>query len=192
MDDILAVIRDAVAPLEPGQAAEEAFSAALAVRHYGKGEPLARAGEMSRHLFFVRSGLIRYYYLSDGIEHTGQFFGPGMFAADVLSVTTDVPAVQTFDALEPTVAVLVPVEALRRAYDSDHAFERFGRRMIEIGMAGSQRRTANLLMRSPEERYDDFVRRRPEVTRSVPQYIIASFLGITPESLSRIRNRRLR
>ena len=75
------------------------------------------------------------------------------------------------------------------AYDADHAVERFGRIMVEGALMGSQRRTAGLLSLSPDERYRRFVATRPEVARRVPQYLIASYLGITPEALSRIRGR---
>jgi CRP-like cAMP-binding protein len=70
--------------------------------------------------------------------------------------------------------------------------ERAGRRWMEEGVAGSQRRTANLLQLKPQERYARFVATRPELARRVPQFLIASYLGITPEALSRIRRRRLR
>jgi CRP-like cAMP-binding protein len=62
---------------------------------------------------------------------------------------------------------------------------------MEEGVAGSQRRTANLLQLKPDERYARFVASRPELARRVPQFLIASYLGITPEALSRIRRRRL-
>ena len=83
-----------------------------------------------------------------------------------------------------------PVEALNAAYDADHALERFGRRLVEEAMSGSQRRTASFLQLSPEERYTRFVATRPEIFRRVPQFLTASYLGITPEALSRIRGRR--
>ena len=99
--------------------------------------------------------------------------------------------------LSPTVEIATlgtgsagTVEALNAAYDADHALERFGRRLVEEAMSGSQRRTASFLQLSPEERYTRFVATRPEIFRRVPQFLTASYLGITPEALSRIRGRR--
>ena len=78
---------------------------------------------------------------------------------------------------------------MNAGYGADHAIERFGRLMLEEALIGSQRRASRLLTLQPEDRYRRFVETRPEVVRRVPQYLIASYLGLTPESLSRIRRR---
>ncbi len=178
-------------PLEPEQETLRRLTSAVTPRTIKKGEHLARAGETSEALYFVGQGLLRYYYLNDGVEHTGQFFGENTFVADVHALVTGAPTLQYIDALEETVVLLIAKTALLAAYDADHAMERFGRRVMEEAMAGSQRRSASLLTRSPEQRYADLVKNRPNIVRRVPQYIVASYLGITPESLSRIRSRRV-
>ena len=94
------------------------------------------------------------------------------------------------DALRPTEVLVIPRTTLLAAYQADPAMERFGRRMMEAAMVGSQRRTASLLQLNPAERYDRLVAMRPQVIAQAPQYIVASYLGVTPESLSRIRRRR--
>ncbi len=177
-------------PLVPSEAALRAFLRGISQKNYARGEPLCRTGHRVETLYFIQRGLIRYFYLGDGTEYTGQFFGEGDFVADVYALTTGAPALQNFDALVDSVISGIPRKSLWQAYVSDHAFERFGRRLLEGAMASSQKRSAALLMQSPEERYEDFVRTRPEVIDQVPQYIIASYLGVTPESLSRIRRRR--
>lgn len=186
---------DAVAsravPFVPAARVHAAFRAALRERSLQKGEHLFREGDPGNALYFVRKGLLRYYYLADGIEHTGQFFDEGKFVGDVFALTTGGPGLQNIDALEPTEVLVIPTTILTASYDADQAFERFGRRVMEEAMAGSQARTASLLKLSPEERYSRFVAMRPEVARRVPQYVVASYLGITPEALSRIRRRRL-
>lgn len=162
----------------------------MKVRTLAKGQHLTRQGEPSQALYFVRSGLIRYYYLADGVEHTGQFFDEGTVVADVHALLTGASGLQNIDALEPSVVLEIPRSALQMAFDEDHALERTGRRWMEEGMAGSQRRTASLLQLKPDERYARFVAMRPALAKRVPQYLIASYLGITPEALSRIRRRR--
>lgn len=157
---------------------------------FDKGEVVLRQGDVSTHLHFVTSGLLRYYYLAQGVEYTGQFMSPGMFIADLASFTTRQPADQTIDALDRTTTLALSRQAIQEAMDADHGIERFVRIVIEQAFAGSQRRSANLLIRSPEERYDWLCANRPDVIRLVPQYILASYLGVTPESLSRIRKRR--
>jgi CRP-like cAMP-binding protein len=185
-----AELRRLMAPLSPSPAAHAAFVAALRERKLAKGAHLTREGEPAEALFFVCAGVLRYYYLVDGAEHTGQFFDEGMFVADVSALTTGGVNLQSIDALTPCTVLAIPRATLFGAYDADHAFERFGRRAIEEVAIGSQRRTANLLKLSAEERYERFNATRPGVARRVPQYVIASYLGVTPEALSRIRKRR--
>lgn len=188
------LLRKSAHPLEPGEAALDRLTAATRVVTVAKGTAVLRAGEPAEHLFHVHRGLLRYFYLDreTGDERTGQFFDEGGTVTDAASFLTGAPATQTFETVEESVLLLIPRVALLRAYDEDHATERFGRRMVEAGFLGSQRRAANLLNMTPDDRYRYYVEARPDIARRVPQYLLASFLGITPESLSRIRGRRAR
>ena len=187
-----ALLRAAVAPLVPGEAAMARLEAGLRHRTPGKGDHLLRAPDVARDLFFVHRGLLRYYIQDleeSGAERTGQFFDAGLVVTDAESFLTQSPAEQSFQALEPSSVVLLPRNVLEEGYARDHAIERFGRLMLEQALIGSQRRAGRLLTLQPEERYRTFIQTRPEVARRVPQYLIASYLGLTPESLSRIRRR---
>ncbi len=187
--DLVDTITALAAPMVPGPSVLAQMLTGVRAREVAKGEHIGRAHEPAGHLFFVRSGIFRYYYLADGVEHTGQFFSAGMVVADVAALTAGLPALQNIDALTDGAILVIPRNALLAAFDSDHAIERFGRRIIEQAMVGAQRRSAALLMSTPEQRYRQFLKSRPEVAAVVPQYVIASYLGITPESLSRIRAR---
>lgn len=178
------------APRVPSPEAMAALRAASRVVDLPKGRTLYREGDPATALHFVLSGLLRYYTLADGIEHTGQFFDAGLFVGDVVGLGAGGPGMQTVDVVQAARLIVIPRAALLAAYDADHAMERFGRRAMEEAMAGSQRRSASLLRLSPEENYERLVRLRPEVARQTPLYMIASYLGITPEALSRIRRRR--
>jgi CRP-like cAMP-binding protein len=190
-DALADAIRATCSPLVLDESSLAALGKAARSRTVQKGEHLCRQGDTSTSLFFVRSGLLRYYYLADGTEHTGQFFEAGMFVADVFALTNAAPALQNIDALADSELLIIPRAALYTAYDADHAIERFGRILMEEAMAGSQRRTASFLQLTPQQRYDRFVQLRPKIAARVPLYIVASFLGITPEALSRIRRRRV-
>ena len=185
-------LRDAVQPLQPAEGAMTRLMQRVRHQSLKKGEHALRAGSVVKDVFFVHQGLLRYYFNDPGdggVERTGQFFDDGMVVTDAESFLTQTPGDQSFQALEPTSIVVIPRAALFDGYDSDHGIERFGRLMLEEALIGSQRRAGRLLNLQPEERYRVFVQSRPEVARRVPQYLIASYLGLTPESLSRIRRR---
>lgn len=189
-EDFIQALAGLAAPHGIAPAVLDRLLASVRPQSVPRGHHFCRQGEFSDAMVYIRAGLLRYYYLSDGIEHTGQFFEPGMMVGDVASLCGAPEALQTIDAITAADVLMVPMSALRAAYDADHGMERVGRRLIEIGMLGSQRRTASLLQQSPEARYEAFVAARPAVARAVPLYLIASYLGITPEALSRIRRRR--
>jgi CRP-like cAMP-binding protein len=185
-------LKTAVAPLVPCAAAMERLLGGARHRVLSKGDHMLRAGTVADEVFFVHQGLLRYYFNDPndgGQERTGQFFDEGIVVTDAESFLARVPAEQNFEALETSSIVVLPRTVLNAGYDADHAIERFGRLMLEEALIGSQRRASRLLTLQPEDRYRRFVETRPEVARRVPQYLIASYLGLTPESLSRIRRR---
>ena len=185
-------LQSAVRPLAPGNAALTRLHKGARHRVLTKGDHMLRAGNVADEVFFVHKGLLRYYFNDqndDGQERTGQFFDEGIVVTDTESFLAKVPATQNFEALEKSSIVVLPRNVLEAGYDADHSIERFGRLMLQEALIGSQRRASRLLTLQPEDRYRRFIESRPEVARRVPQYLVASYLGLTPESLSRIRKR---
>jgi CRP-like cAMP-binding protein len=184
----------AVRPLVPQPAVLARLAGASDLLALRKGDHLLRLGDQAEHVFFVKRGLLRYYFLDadSGTERTGQFFDEGQVVTDAESFLTGRAARTSFAAIAPSEVLRLPRDALTEAYDRDHAVERYGRLMVQQALTGSQLRAERLLTLTPEERYRTFVTTRPEVARRVPQYLIASYLGITPEALSRIRARAAR
>jgi len=165
------------------------FATLLTTRRLAKHEPLLRAGEVCTQIAFINQGCLRYYYLKDGSEFNGQFFFEGSWVGDYQSFLTGQPAVQYIDALEDTELLTMSRTDLLTLYTEQPRFERFGRLLAENVVIGSQRRTASLLFDTPEERYLKLIAERPKVVERIPLHHIASYLGIKPESLSRIRKR---
>ena len=185
-------LKTAVHPLVPGEAAVNRLHQGARHRVLSKGDHILRAGTIADEVFFVHTGLLRFYFNDpndEGQERTGQFFDDGIVVTDAESFLAQVPATQNFEALEASSIVVLPRAVLETGYEEDHAIERFGRLMLQEALIGSQRRASRLLTLQPEDRYRRFIETRPEIARRVPQYLVASYLGLTPESLSRIRRR---
>jgi CRP-like cAMP-binding protein len=185
------LVDDTVAPLTMNWPVVNRLAETVTFRTFDKGENLLEADQVASNLFYVNRGLIRYYYIDEraGEERTGQFFDADTVYTDVMSFGTLMPSSQYIQALEPSEILSIPRNAIYDAYADDHALERFGRLMFEQALAGSQDRTASFMSQSVEERYRKMISARPDLARRVPQYILATYLGITPEALSRIRRR---
>lgn len=142
---------------------------------------------------FIARGCFRLSFLErDGAEHTAQIMTEGTFVADYESVLTGQPSTRAAEALEDSEVLLLARADQQALYDADPAFERFGRRLAEHLYLVSARRYASFLRLDAAERYDALATSRPNLLQRVPQYVLASYLGITPETFSRIRARRAR
>ena len=183
----LRTMLEALVPLTSADYA--AFAAALQPVTLNKKALLLREGEVCRHVAFVERGGLRYFYTVDGEERTGQFFFEGSWYADYDSFLDQKPARQCIEAVEPARLWLLARTDLYRLYEERPVFERFGRLMAEQAYRGSKARSASLLNQTPTERYEQLVRDRPDLVQRVSQRLLATYLGIKPESLSRIRGR---
>lgn len=185
------LVEHAVNPLKVAPAMLDRLAETASLRTLEKSEHLLEADQIADNLYFVNTGLVRYYYLDErgGEERTGQFFDANSVYTDVTSFVSQTPTRQYIQALEPSEIVCIARQAIYDAYACDHAMERFGRLMLEQALIGSQQRTSSFMSESVEERYRRLMGGRQDLTRRVPQYILATYLGITPEGLSRIRGR---
>ncbi|NBB22012.1 cyclic nucleotide-binding domain-containing protein [Runella sp. CRIBMP] len=152
-------------------------------------EVLIAEGDICRYAYFIKKGCLRYFHNVDGEEITGQFFFENGWYTDYESFLLQKPSKQNIDALEPTELILLPKSELLNLYITIPKFEKFGRIMAENAFLGLRNRTELLTQQSAEERYLRLMKERPKVIERVPQHYIASYLGIKPPSLSRIRKR---
>lgn len=161
----------------------------LVPRTLRKKEMLLSAGQVCHNAFFINQGCLRYFYLVDGEEKTGQFFFEGDWYTDFVSFISGTPSDESIQALEECSLLVLSRRDLLDLFDQIPTFERFGRLTAEQAVFCIKARNASLINQSPEQRYLRLLKNRPKVVARLPQHYIASFLNIKPESLSRIRKR---
>jgi len=151
---------------------------------------LLRNGEICRYVTFINKGLLRYYYLSDGREICTGFLAENSYVSEYASFLTQQPAAANIDALEDCELLHLSYSDMQWMYRHYPVMETFGRRMAENLFIEVSNHNSRLLGNTPEERYSWLIAHRPFIIQRVPQYMIASWLGISPEHLSRIRKKR--
>ena len=170
---------------------EEQFSkwtSAFVEKKVKKHEFLLNEGEVSKHSFFTVSGCLRLYTIDGkGKEHIMQFAPENWWIGDIDSSTTQKPSAYFIDALEDSEVLSMDTISWERSMNEIPALALLFQRLMQNRQSVSQRRIINSMSATSEERYLEFVRTYPSLVQRIPQHMIASYLGITPESLSRIR-----
>ena len=161
------------------------------IERYRKGTRLLAEGEVARENWLVIQGCVRVFRLADGEDRTLAFHTE-LHPAIPPTYGTDAPSPVAFECVEDVVASASTPEEEARGFAEHPALESVCRVMGEVLMARLQKMHIDTVTRTAEERYLDLVASRPDLLQRVPQYQIASFLGIQPETLSRIRRRRSR
>lgn len=158
-----------------------------------KGSFLVEADEPAAFQYYVSQGCLRSYQLDEkGNEHVLQFAPEDWWTGDLGSLTKGGPATLFIDALEDSLVLRIDRVALDELYVRIPKFERFFRILITNAFIATQRRLLSTISRPAEERYVEFARMYPGLDGRVPQKLIASYLGMTPEFLSTVRKRALK
>lgn len=153
-----------------------------------KGSFLLMQGELCHHHFFVEKGLLRQYTIDDkGKEHIVQFAPENWFMGDRDSSYFGQPSSYFIQALEDSEVLLIEEKMIVELAQHNAAFLTFNNRLLHNHIRHLQKRITLLLSATAEERYLDFINLYPDLFLRVPQWMIASYLGIVPESLSRVR-----
>lgn len=164
------------------------LSGVLESMQLGKGHSLLRAGASCEHVFFVEKGLLRAFTIDDlGKEHIVQFASEGWFISERNSLYFNEPSLFFIDAIEETQVVAMKRDFGRVASAISPSFTTFNEKLLNNHIRHLQKRVVMMLSATAEARYQYFLKQYPDLTKRVPQWMIASYLGITPESLSRVR-----
>ena len=151
---------------------------------------ILKAGRPAEYLYYLDSGLIRLYGINqDGEERTVFFFKENTLFTEVRSMVTREPAQFYLQALEHCLLYRAPIKGIYELYSRNKAVERGGLKLMEKLLISIEKRLFSFIFHSPEDRYKQLLEHNPELLLRVPQQYLATFLGITPVSLSRIKAR---
>jgi len=158
-------------------------------KEFKKKTILLNVGTVSNEVFYIINGCIRLYCEKGGEELSTYFFTENMFAGSYDSFLSRKPSKVAIETLEECEVLILTHESQENLYKVFPKMNEFIRKAIELRFVLLHDLFISYLLNSPEERYLTLLKERPELLQRIPQRQIASFLGITPVSLSRIRNR---
>jgi CRP-like cAMP-binding protein len=159
------------------------------VTDYKKGTVLLKEGQISTEVYFVLEGCVRQYYLIDGAEKTNNFFTDEQWVISMNSFSQHAPSTHYLDCCMDSSLVVGNREKEESLYKRFPKFETISRKVMEKVFAAQQEIMASYTTDNPEQRYLKLLKSRPDLFQKIPQYQIASYVGVKPESLSRIRKR---
>lgn len=154
-----------------------------------KRQYLLQEGDVCKTIAFVEKGALREYAVENGSEHIIQFAIEGWTISDLLSFLTNEPSIYNIDALEDSELVLISRSAHEELLRTQPKYETYIRLLITGAYIALQRRLTFKISLPVEERYTNFTESYPDIAQRVPQHMIASFMGVKPETLSRIRKK---
>jgi CRP-like cAMP-binding protein len=161
----------------------------IPVKNFDKGTVLLREGEVAKESYYVVKGCVRSYYLVDGNELTTAFYIENESCAAMSSYINQQPSTHYLECVEDCTLSVLTFENEQTLIKKYPKFESLCRNTVESDFGKTQEMFAKFITKSPEERYSDILKNRPDLLQRVPQYYLASYLGVKPESLSRIRKR---
>jgi CRP-like cAMP-binding protein len=159
------------------------------IHTFSKGTILLRPGQVANVCYQNLRGCVREYYLMDGEERTAEFYTEGQSISSALSSIHRIPVNHYWECVEDTTVSVFTSRLEKEMFDRFPRLEKLCRMSMEIQLGQLREKMFNLLHSTPKQRYLHLLDHRPELLDRVPQYQLASFIGIKPESLSRIRRR---
>jgi CRP-like cAMP-binding protein len=159
-------------------------------RRMKKRQFLLNIGDIEKVESFIIKGCLKTYFIDEkGEEHIVQFGVENWWIGDMYSFLTNTPSIYNIEALEESELLQVDHETLEMLYKRIPKLERYFRLLIQNAYIAATRRILGTMSKPAEERYLEFLQKYPDIEQRIPQYMVASYLGITPEFLSRIRRK---
>ena len=165
------------------------FSQFLVTKKYKKGDYFLKENDYCNYVGFVDKGFFNFYYLIDGVQHIRGFFFPNEFISNYPCFLLENKSKFYIQALEDCSVTLIHRDDLLILYKTLPQVQILSKTIVESLYMEVSEKYESFFLKSPEERYLELMNTRPNFIQRVPQYMIASYLGMTPEGLSRIRKR---
>lgn len=164
------------------------FTSLLKTKTIRKRQYLIQEGEICRYEYFVNRGCLRTFFIdAKGLEHNVQFSIEDWWTGDMYSFLTQKPGRYNIVAVEDSELLYIDKQSHEELYINVPKFEKFFRHLLQGAFISLQERILARLSETAEERYINFRKKYPTMDKRIPQNQVATFLGITPESLSRVR-----
>ena len=164
------------------------FKSHLREQNFPAKTTIIEAGKTARRIYFIKTGLLRTYHLSDGKEISTYFSCDNQFISTFSSFIQQNPSFEYLEAIEESTVFSLSYHSLQELYKTSPVFEKIGRILAEKNYLCILDRTLIMQTKTAKEKYLNFIEKNPsKIVQRVPQHQIASFLGIAPESLSRVR-----
>ena len=160
----------------------------LTAVHFPKNATIVEEGEISSKMYFIIKGAARAFYFHQEKEYTDWFMFENMFMCSLLSFFGGLPSAQTIEALEPSDMLVLTREQLNFLCDKHHDMQKLNSLILTYGLVSLQQNIIDQRFRTAQERYVVLLRNLPQIIQRVPLKHIASYLGVTQETLSRIRS----
>lgn len=162
----------------------------LTHKTFGKKDYLLKEGQVCKYNYFLLNGLVRSFYIDNkGNEKITQFALENWWVTNMESYIKNVPSYSSIQAIEKTTALIIDKVELETLFNSIPKLERFFRLITQNMLIAIQRKNDIYLQMKSKDRYDDLIQHFPVFAQRVPQYMIASYLEITPEYLSELRKK---
>lgn len=187
MDGFISAVKEVIA-LKPDE--EAIIRGCFKVKEIKKGEHLMKQEQVCQHLYFIESGLLHTYYLHDGKIVSSWFYKEGDIMTSWYSFLSQEPGFEFIQALEDSVVWFISSQDLNDLYRKLPSMERFGRVLMEMQLSFVERFNKGYMFMSAKEKYALLTEYIPDVTLRVKLGLIAGFLGISQETLSRIRGQK--
>lgn len=159
------------------------------VKELRKKDFLLEDGKVCNFIGFIADGTIRHFHIKNGVEKTCDISFENAWVTDFQSFTHNTPCIINLQAMEYTTVFSIRKENLTKLYTECNKYETFGRLMAEQVVQRATEIAMSLSSYKPEERFQNLLNKQPNLFQRVPQKYIANFLGVSPESLSRIQKR---